>query len=56
MCRGMNEEQFRRWLRSWCVLNERDLKDAVLGFNSALKLPDAKSSPEVGTCIVNLSV
>lgn len=47
-CRGMNEEQFRRWLQSWCVLNERNLKDAILGFNSAMKLPDAKSSPEVG--------
>lgn len=46
--RGMNEEQFRRWLQSWCVLNERNLKDAVFGFNSAMKLPDAKSSPEVG--------
>lgn len=51
----MNEEQFRRWLQSWCLLKERNLKDAVFGMERAMQLPDGIMSPEVGPITASAS-
>ncbi len=49
----MSEEQFRRWLQSWCLLRERNLKDAIMGMERALQLPDAIMSPDVSLPLSN---